>query len=297
MVALIPGEKLSTKPVFRIGGVPEHFNLPWHQAVDRGDFADLDIGIEFLEFPGGTGAMTSALAADELDVALLLTEGAVTNILRGHDHRLIKIYVGSPLIWGIHVAANSDIVSINDIRDRVYAISRAGSGSHLIAIVDADQRGWSVSDMKFSKVGSLDGARKKLACGLVDVFLWEKFTTQPLVDSGEFRRVGQREVPWPAFAASANQSVIEKYSAELRKIFEIVDASCQKFKNNSNAIEIVSHKFDIKMDDTTAWFEHVEWHNGFDRPDETLHNLIDYLQKLELVRDFSGDLNDVWAQI
>ena len=87
--------------------------------------------------------MTAALAANELDVALLLCEGAVTNILRDHDHRLVKIYVASPLIWGIHVAADSDITTVDQIRDKVFAISRAGSGSHLIAIVDAAERGWS----------------------------------------------------------------------------------------------------------------------------------------------------------
>ena len=78
-------------------------------------------------------------------------------------------------------------------------------------------------------------------------------------------------------------------------IFEIIDNRCQRFKNNPDAIEIISNKFNIKTADTTAWFEHVAWHKGFDRPDETLHELVGYLKKLELVKDFSGDLNDVWA--
>lgn len=292
-----PGANLSSKPVIRVGGVPEHFNLPWHQAIERGEFDDLDVEIQFRECPGGTGAMTSALADGELDVALLLCEGAVTNILRGHDHRLVKIYVGSPLIWGIHVSAASSIKQIEDIRDKVYAISRAGSGSHLIAIVDAAERGWSTTDIKFSKVGNLDGAREKLAAGTVDVFLWERFTTQPLVDDGEFRRVGQREVPWPAFAASANLSVIEKYGDQLRQIFEIVDTSCKRFKSCPDAIDIVSSTFNIKPVDTQAWFEHVQWHAGFERPDETLHKLIGYLQELDLVDEFSGNLDDVWATL
>lgn len=288
---------MSTNPVIRIGGVPEHFNLPWHQAIERGDFARLDVDIEFIEFPGGTGAMTRALAENELDVALLLTEGAVTNILRGHDHRLIKVYVQSPLIWGIHVAAASDIRSVDQIRGRIYAISRAGSGSHLIAIVDAARRGWSTADMEFFKVGNLQGARESLAAGLADVFLWEKFTTQPLVDRGEFRRLDQREVPWPAFVASANLTVIEEHAQHLRQIFEIVDASCEKFKNHPEAIRITSKKFDIKPEDAAAWFKRVQWHQGFDRPDKTLHKLIGFLQKLELVKNFSGNLDDIWSQV
>ena len=271
--------------------------MPWHQAIARGDFLHLDVEIEFKEYPGGTGAMTWALADGELDVALLLLEGAVTNILRGHDHRLIKIYVGSPLIWGIHVAADSPIQSIDEIGDKVYAISRAGSGSHLIAIVDAAERGWSTSDMKFSKVGNLDGAREKLASGKVDVFLWERFTTQPLVDSGEFRRIDQREVPWPAFTASVNVDVIKDHAEDLKLIFEIVDKSCRRFKDNPDAVEIISEKFSIKPDDASAWFEHVRWHQGFDRPDQTLYKLIGYLQELDLVKDFSGNLDDIWVRL
>ena len=265
--------------------------------MDRGDFSSLNVEIQFKEYPGGTGAMTSALAADELDVALLLSEGAVTNILRGHHHRLVKVFVGSPLIWGIHVSANSDIIDVEQIRDKVYAISRAGSGSHLIAIVDAAERGWPTAEMKFSKVGNVEGAREKLASGKVDVFLWERFTTQPLVDSGEFRRVGQREVPWSAFVASANLSVIEQHGNALRQILEIVDSSCQRFKNNPDAIRIISDQFNIKHNDAKDWFEHVQWHEGFDRPDETLIRLIGYLKELELIKSFSGNLSDIWAEI
>ena len=289
-----PGTIVKTNSIIRIGGVPEHFNLPIHQAIELGEFSHLDVKIEFHEYPGGTGAMTSALAEDKLDVALLLCEGAVTNILRGHNHRLVKIYVGSPLIWGIHVAADSSINGIDEIQDKVYAISRAGSGSHLIAIVDAAERGWSIDKMKFSKVGNLAGAREKLGSGKVDVFLWERFTTQPLVDSGEFRRIGQREVPWPAFCVSANLTMIEKCGPQIRQIFEVIDRSCQRFKNRPDAADVISQTYGIRQVDANAWFEHVQWHEGFDRPDNTLEKLISYLKELDLVQGYAGDLDGIW---
>ena len=69
----------------RVGGVPEHFNLPWKQAIAERAFDDLDVAVEFEDYPGGTGAMTAALAAGDLDAALLLTEGAVADILNGAD--------------------------------------------------------------------------------------------------------------------------------------------------------------------------------------------------------------------
>ena len=49
----------------RIGGVPEHFNLPWHDVIaDARDYAST-----WRDYPGGSGAMIDALASDELDVA------------------------------------------------------------------------------------------------------------------------------------------------------------------------------------------------------------------------------------
>lgn len=277
--------------------MPEHFNLPWCNALADGAFDDLPIQVQFDEYPGGTGEMTSAMKEGSLDVALLLFEGAVTNILREHAHRIVKVYVRSPLIWGIHVAADSSIQSIDEISDKVYAISRAGSGSHLIAIVDAAERGWPTENMKFSKVGNLTGAREKLANGKVDIFLWEKFTTQPLVDSGEFRRVGEREVPWPAFVVSVRSELLESHGQPIRSMLEIVDKYCRDFKQDANSVEEVTARFQIQPDDARAWFDHVCWESGFDRPDETIVNLINYLEQVNLIEPANSGPDDVWYEL
>ena len=52
----------------RVGGVPEHFNLPWHLAMENGLFEKEGIEVEWTVFKGGTGQMTKALRNDEIDV-------------------------------------------------------------------------------------------------------------------------------------------------------------------------------------------------------------------------------------
>ncbi len=283
------------KKTLRIGGVPEHFNLPWHNAINAHAFKEVDV--EFVEFPGGTGAMTRALKDEQLDMALLLFEGAVTNILRGNSNRIVKVYVDSPLIWGIHVAADSPIATVDEIRDKVFAISRAGSGSHLIAIVDAAERGWPTDRIKFSKVGNLTGAREKLANGKVDVFLWEKFTTQPLVDSGEFRRVGERIVPWPAFVVSVRNSVLDEHATKIKSLLNVVDRFCADFKNANDSVDVVSDTFNIKRSDSAQWFEHVQWSQGFDCPEETIHKIVRYLSQSKIVNQQKIEVDQVWWQL
>lgn len=98
----------------KIGGVPEHFNLPWHQAISQGDFEKQGIRVEWKEYPGGTGEMTRDLRNGSLDLAVLLTEGIVADIVKGNPSKIISLYVESPLIWGIHVPARSDLQHIDE---------------------------------------------------------------------------------------------------------------------------------------------------------------------------------------
>jgi len=114
----------------KIGGVPEHFNLPWHLTIEEGAYKEKNIELLWNDFPGGTGAMCEALRNKDIDIAIILTEGIVKDIIDGNPSKIIQTYIQSPLIWGIHVGYNSDYHSIKDIEQTSAAISRYGSGSH-----------------------------------------------------------------------------------------------------------------------------------------------------------------------
>ena len=92
------------KPL-RVGGVPEHFNTPWHTAAAAGRFEELGLAFEWKEYPGGTGAMCRDLRSDEIDLAVLLTEGIYKDIVTGGNSKIAGVYVSSPLCWGIHCSA------------------------------------------------------------------------------------------------------------------------------------------------------------------------------------------------
>ena len=46
----------------KIGGVTEHFNLPWNLAVEKGKFAEAGVDLNWKFFAGGTGVMTTVVA-------------------------------------------------------------------------------------------------------------------------------------------------------------------------------------------------------------------------------------------
>ncbi|MEL6985019.1 MAG: ABC transporter substrate-binding protein, partial [Actinomycetota bacterium] len=129
-----------TADPLRLGGVPEHFNYPWHLAMASDHLVDMDLVWE--DQPGGTGAMVAKLEAGELDLVSILTEGTVSAVSRGLAATVIQIYVSSPLRWGIYVPAGSRFQAEAELEGARIAISRHGSGSHLMAYIQAQQNDW-----------------------------------------------------------------------------------------------------------------------------------------------------------
>ncbi len=277
----------------RIGGVPEHFNLPWHLACEQDLFRDLGATVRFQEYAGGTGQLSAALNADHLDIAVLLLEGAVQQILKGGDFRIVSLFTKTPLSWGIHVAGTSGISTIEQIRGKRYAISRTGSGSHLIAVVDADERGWPLDDLKFVIVDDLAGARRALANGEADVFLWEKFMTKPLVDSGEFRRVGERIVPWPAFVVAVRNSVLDRQANLVLEILKTVTRSCQALKADPAACQVIAQRYQLQFSDAKDWLQETCWNDELGIPKTDVTKVIEFLIQTKLLKQDDYDIGDI----
>ena len=127
--------------------------------------------------------------------------------------------------------------------------------------------------------------------------MWERFITQPLVDSGEFRRVGERIVPWPAFVATARKDLLGEHQSTIRKMLEIVETESKLFSNSPDAVKIVSERFNMKTEDSKAWFEQVQWNYDFDCPTETTVKLINYLERVKIIDDKGATPSDVWHSL
>ncbi|MGC1514216.1 MAG: substrate-binding domain-containing protein, partial [Maribacter sp.] len=214
----------------KIIGVPEHFNLPWHLAIEEGAFEERGIDLQWTDIPEGTGKMCQLLKNNETDLAIILTEGIVKSITEGNPVKIIQEYISSPLQWGIHVDANSAYTTLEELKDTTAAISRFGSGSHLMAYVHAQQRGWETDALKFSLVNDLQGAVDALSAGNADYFMWEHFTTKPLVDSGIFRHLGDCPTPWPCFVLVGTHQFLTEHRNLVKHILEIINTYTIEFK-------------------------------------------------------------------
>ena len=267
----------------RIGGVPEHFNLPWHVGIESGDFAACGVEAEFIVYGGGTGAMMAAVANNEVDVAVVLTEGCIQSICQGTSAKIVKTFVQSPLIWGIHVPVDSDLKTVEDIRSRRYAISRFGSGSHLMAIVDAAERGWE-TDLDFEVVKNIDGARAALSAGDADVFFWERYTTSPYVDRGEFRRLDDRLTPWPAFVVCASDAALAEKSQPIKALLNQVNSICQRLAADGDQTQAtIVDRYAITTEEVAQWWETTQWNTDWEIESASIVKAVKYLRRLELI--------------
>ena len=243
----------------KIAGVPEHFNLPWHLCIENGEFENVGIDLQWTDVPEGTGKMCQMLRNEETDIAILLTEGIIKDINAGNSSKIVQVYVESPLVWGIHVDAKSNYNNLQDLENKKVAISRLGSGSQLMAYVNANNQNWKTENLEFEIVNTIDGAVESLSKGESDYFMWEKFMTKPLVDKGIFRKIDDCPTPWPCFVIAVRDEILKKHPNTIAQILEIINITTQDFKEIPSINRTLSEKYKLNIEDIQEWLSITEW--------------------------------------
>ncbi|WP_426094525.1 substrate-binding domain-containing protein [Flavobacterium sp. DSR2-3-3] len=275
----------------KIAGVPEHFNLPWHLAIENEDFEKENVDLQWTDVPEGTGKMCQMLRDGETDIAVILTEGIVKDIVAGNPSKIVQVYVESPLIWGIHVVAHSNFKTLSNLENKKVAISRLGSGSQLMAYVNADNQGWKTDNLQFKIVNTIDGAVEALTNGTADYFMWERFMTKPLVDKGIFRRIADCPTPWPCFVIAVREEVLEKNPVLISKILAIINQTTEEFKDIPSIEKTLALRYHQKIEDIQEWLSLTHWSQK-SLSVEMLNKVQNQLFQLKII-DKKGTFEDI----
>jgi sulfonate transport system substrate-binding protein len=289
---------VSSEPLITIGGVPEHFNHPWHMAIQSKLFEKAGLNVKFVEVPGGTGKMMEMLRKGELDVAVALTEGIVANIandaVQPSNVAIVGTYVSSPLTWGISVDAKSPYTTVSDLYNSKIGISRFGSGSHLMSFLLAEQQGWKVKaecgeGIEFVVQNNITEMVQGLKDGTSDVFLWETFMTKPWYDNGTLRKVGEIVTPWPCFLAASRRDFLDKEDSHMArrvtKVMDLIRSVCSTFKAEKQAsVQAVADKHSFKLNDAAAWFSRVAYPKDNRVSRKVLQDALNALSRLGLIK-------------
>ncbi|GAB3649587.1 substrate-binding domain-containing protein [Echinicola sediminis] len=276
-------------------GVPEHFNYPWIRLADEQPLKEQGILLNWQDESRGSGAMNKALREKKADIAILLTESFIKDKTEGNPGKILGYHVLSPLTWGIHVPADSKVVSVKDLEKAPFLISRYGSGSHLMAFLLAKQNNWKTDRLQFEVVGNMDGAREAFEDQQPKAFLWEKYTTKPLVDQGVFRRVGEIPTPWPCFVIVAHEELLKEHPEKLQAIQRALYQKTSKIRLLDNLSGILSQAYGIQEADIKAWLSQTEWATNNQLKEDTLEKTLDILSQLALI-DKKIPISDLVAE-
>jgi len=264
----------------RAGAVPEHFFYPWKVWLKENQ------NWSWEEFPGGSGAMLKELEKGNLDVAFLLTESAVAAKAKGAEIEILRVYVESPLPWGIFTGAKNSIKET--LEGQIYAISRFGSGSHLMAILEASMRDVEIKEDQWLVVDDLKGAREALVSSKADLFFWEKWTTKPLVDVGDFKMLEVFPGPWPAFVLCgrtgflADEIVKHKLLQDFEEVCDLAKELKLDFEKTAKAI---SENYGIQLNDAMEWLQYVVWSDGKDNGNKAKNIALEGLMKAGIIQN------------
>lgn len=243
---------MSQQSHIRIAGVPEAFN----DAFFSIDFTEhgVECAPEFVSTPGGSGAMLRALETNQVDAAFMLTESLVAAIENGRPVRLSSALITSPLRWGVTVKPNRH-VSLDDLKNVTWGISRFGSGSHVMVRLLAARKGWPTPN--FVQCDNFANLRNAVQNDSVDAFLWEHFTTKPFADAGHVSIIDDVPTPWGCFVVAVHQDCSKLHT--IRRITDAFLKVAADFVCSSVNISAIAHKHGMKEGDARLWAASVSY--------------------------------------
>lgn len=275
----------------KIGGVPEHFNLPWIQAFQKQKFQGIGMETNWIFFPGGTGAMTQALHSDDLDVAILLTEGYLAAYQKGLKAKIIQCYIETPLQWGIY-SCKKDLLQFDTTS--IFAISRKGSGSHLMPLIHAETQGKKINESQFKVIHHLEDGITSLKNDC-DYFYWEKWMTLPYVQGGHCHQIGEFSAPWSSFLIVATEKCIEEHSSSLQLLLDVIAEQVSSFVSSSNTPKEISKHFQLTEENAKIWLKEQRWNDNTNNIHKNeIVNAIEALERIGIDMK-TININDLFA--
>jgi len=239
--------------MLKIGGVCEYFNYPF-----LGGFLP---DVDFKVCAAGSGQMLDLLNKGEIDIALMLTEAAMKAQKTQTDLCILSEYVSSPLHWGVYISPAEKDNWQN--LPKIFAVSRLGSGSHLMANLWAKD---AQDALQFLPVETLDNAIVQMARGEAHFFLWEQTTTLPYVAQGKLHQIDSVQAPWAAFVLVTKQKTFVQKQAEIQALYVQLGSVLQTIQSQEDSIEKMADFFKLPITSLQEAYALLQWVNVFPKP-------------------------------
>lgn len=243
----------------RVAYIPEHFSTPLFLAEKHGFYNSHDLKIEFVKVPEGSGRLIQLLNANEVDIAIGLTEAFIADIAKGNQNvHILDTYVASPLLWAVSTGYDREISNVKDLIK--IGVSRIGSGSYIMSFVLANKLGispFSEFEVLSNFKNLRDSVNLKDTVSLSDAFMWEYFTSKKYYDSKEIKQIDQIYTPWSSWVVAGSSDALKK---PLKSFIDAVGEGIDYFNDNlDEGIKYIYENLDYSEEDAKEWSKTVKF--------------------------------------
>ncbi|RCK57874.1 hypothetical protein Cantr_06552 [Candida viswanathii] len=243
----------------RVAYIPEHFSTPLFLAQKHGFYESRGLQIEFVKVPEGSGRLIQLLNANEVDIAIGLTEAFIADIAKGNENvHILDTYVTSPLLWAVSTGQDREISRVQDLAK--IGVSRIGSGSYIMSFVLAnklDIAPFTEFEVLSNFKNLRDSVNLKENVAASDAFMWEYFTSKKYYDTKEIKQIDQIYTPWSSWIVASSSSALEK---PLKEFIAAVGEGIDYFNNHlDEGIKYIYETLDYSAEDAKEWSKTVKF--------------------------------------
>ena len=153
-----------------------------------------------------------------------------------------------------------------------------------MAYVDAEQKGYSITESNFVNVGSIDGAVDAFVEDRADILLWERFMTQPLVDQGAMHRIAECISPWPCFVLVASEKFMQENLDLFPKISDTINESCMHIMDDPLSVKNIAEMYQLELEEVEKWYSMTEWQSSAWISSRMLGNVLNTLKRTGVIQ-------------
>lgn len=258
----------------RVAYIPEHFSTPLFLAEKHGFYKSRNLQIEFVKVPEGSGRLIQLLNANEVDIAIGLTEAFIADIAKGNQNvHILDTYVKSPLLWAVSTGQDRDISKVEDLNK--IGVSRIGSGSYIMSFVLANKLGikpFTEFEVLSNFKNLRDSVNLKSNVSPSDAFMWEYFTSKKYYDTKEIKQIDQIYTPWSSWVVACSSDAMKK---PLKDFIGAVGEGIDYFNNNLNeGIKYIYETLDYSEEDATEWTKTVKFNSDIGKTPLDWENIV-----------------------
>jgi hypothetical protein len=154
----------------------------------------------------------------------------------------------------------------------------------LMALVLAGREGWDPSSLTFHTVGNMYGAKNAMDAGDEGIFLWEKYTTAPMVKNGTMKLIGEVPSPWPCFVLVATEKALKEFGTLIYELRDRVYQISERLMQEADTIDALASSYELDKNDITHWRAQTKWCTTASVSRAELDRAMDTMQELGILK-------------